>query len=172
LGVSRIRGIQNINSNARLSRRWWSAFALTALLGAGAWGDEAPGLSAERALQLVGELHGEVEQLRSLVFERQVPVEVIDDEAAQRHMLRRLHAYQPEEELALMQRAYELLGLLPPDFPLLETFLDVLREQAGGFYDPDSESFYLLDDVPEMLAAVVIVHELTHALEDQHFDLD
>jgi hypothetical protein len=71
-----------------------------------------------------------------------------------------------------MERAYEVLGLLPPGYDVLEALLGALEEQAGGFYDPSRKSFYLLDDIPSGLAEVITAHELTHALEDQHFDLD
>jgi hypothetical protein len=50
--------------------------------------------------------------------------------------------------------------------------LEALEEQAAGFYDPGDRSFYLLDDQPASAAALLAAHELTHALEDQHFDLD
>jgi len=114
----------------------------------------------------------EVEEVRGLAFKRPVPVEVIDDERAREHLIRRLESFQSKEDLQAVQRAYKLLGLLPPEADILESFLEALREQAGGFYDPPSGSFYFLDDLPAILGPTVAVHELTHALEDQHFDLD
>jgi hypothetical protein len=71
-----------------------------------------------------------------------------------------------------MSKAYQLLGLLPEGTDILELYLDALREQAGGFYDPASRSYYLLDDMPPELGPMIAAHELTHALEDQHFSLD
>jgi hypothetical protein len=50
--------------------------------------------------------------------------------------------------------------------------LNALGEQLGGYYDPTTETFFVLEGLPEAVAPLVIVHELTHALEDQHYDLD
>lgn len=129
-------------------------------------------LTTEGAAALVDEVRAEVERLRGLEFKRPVPVQIVNDDEVRDHLIQRLETFQPEEELQALQRAYKLLGLLPPDADVLQSFLDALREQAGGFYDPASGSFYLLDDVPRVLAPAIIVHELTHALEDQYFDLD
>jgi hypothetical protein len=54
----------------------------------------------------------------------------------------------------------------------VKTLLDVLEEQAGGFYDPRTKSFYLLDDMPKSMTALLAAHEMTHALDDQRFDID
>lgn len=124
------------------------------------------------AVEIAMRITGEVETLRELAFKREVPIRVIDDDEARTHMVRRLEKFQTLEELEQTQRSYELLGLLPEGFDLVETILEVLREQAGGFYDPDSGAFFVLDDIPSAMAPVIIAHELTHALEDQHFDLD
>ena len=121
---------------------------------------------------LARELQTEVAELRGLAFERDVPVEVIDDEAAGRHLLGRVHAFQSADELDRAELAFRALGLLPPRYDVVGAFLDVMREQAAGYYDPTTGAFYLLYDVPDTSARVVMVHELTHALEDQHFDLD
>lgn len=150
-----------------------SAIALlcVASLVAAAAGDGGS-LTTERAEGLVQEALAEVERVRGLEFERPVPVRVIDDDEVREHLIRRVESFQSRENLRALERAYKLLGLLPPEADVLQSFLDALREQAGGFYDPPSGSFYLLDDLPEALGPAVTVHELTHALEDQHFDLD
>ncbi len=124
------------------------------------------------AAAMAREILPEVAELRGLAFERDVPVHVIDDERATRHVLSRLHDFQSEEQMRQSERAYCKLGLLPPRYDVLGAFLGVMREQAAGYYDPTTGAFYLLDDVPETSARIVMAHELTHALEDQHFDLD
>ncbi|HXV75895.1 MAG TPA: hypothetical protein VD788_06195 [Candidatus Polarisedimenticolaceae bacterium] len=117
-------------------------------------------------------LSAEVEQIRRLEFLRPVPLREIGDREAREHVLARLAKFQSGDEIAALERVYAILGLIPADGELLDPLLEVLGQQAGGFYDPDSDSFYLRDDVPPTIAPVVITHELTHALEDQHFDID
>src|SRR4029078_4783824 len=38
--------------------------------------------------------------------------------------------------------------------------------------DPGKKTFFLLDDMPSSMQPALIAHELTHALEDQYYDLD
>lgn len=164
----RARGALLLAATACLCAAWFAGPSGPAALAAG----EETALTAESAAALVQGRLSEVEEVRGLAFKRPVPVEVIDDDRARDHLIQRLESFQSREELQALQRAYKLLGLLPQEADILQSFLDALREQAGGFYDPPSGSFYLLDDLPEILGPTIVVHELTHALEDQHFDLD
>lgn len=113
-----------------------------------------------------------VEALRGLTFAREVPVAVVDEDAAVEHLLARIESFQPRERLDLTERAYELLGLLPPDFDLLGSVADWVRGGVAGFYDPESEKFFVVEHVSDVTGPLIIAHELTHALEDQHLDLD
>jgi len=62
-------------------------------------------------------------------------------------------------------------GLLPRDFNL-ETFLvALLREQVAGYYDPKTKTVNLLDWVAMEEQEPVMAHELTHALQDQNFNI-
>jgi len=129
-------------------------------------------LTAEQAKAIALEIIPQVEQMRGLEFKREVPIEIIDEDEAIAHIKKRLDQFQTPEELAHVQVVHELLGLIPEGLDLVETVLELLKEQAGGFYDPDTGTFYVLDSIPRAVAPIVISHELTHALDDQHFGLD
>ncbi len=144
----------------------------TAVTAAEDTGAAATGLSTEEARALVARVRPEVESIRGLVFKRDVDVTVVDDEISQRHMMRRLEKFGVLEDLEWDARALELLGLMPAGTDIMAAYRSFMREQAGGFYDPDSEAFFLLDDMPTALMPVLAAHELTHALEDQYHDLD
>jgi hypothetical protein len=62
-------------------------------------------------------------------------------------------------------------GLLTPDFRLKEFTLDLLTEQAAGYYDPKQRTFFIADWLPQLVQKPVMAHELVHALQDQHYDL-
>lgn len=114
----------------------------------------------------------QVASIRGLAFKRAVPVKVVDDAGARVHVLARFRKTTPEAKIRADQRAYQLLGLIPPGTDVVKTLLDVLEEQAGGFYDPPTKSFYLLDDMPRAMTSSLTAHEMTHALEDQYYDID
>ncbi len=148
------------------------AFVLTFMALAGLSGTLTAKVYPPDETAFVAEVVTEVEELRGLKFKRPVPVSIIDDDRARVHVLERLERFQRLDQLGQVTTAYELLGLLSPGTDMLEIYLEAMREQAGGFYDPASGSFYLLDDMPPELGPMIAAHELTHALEDQHFDLD
>ena len=62
-------------------------------------------------------------------------------------------------------------GLIVPDFRLKEFVLDLLTEQAAGYYDPKQQTFFIADWLPELVQKPVMAHELVHAIQDQHYEL-
>lgn len=69
-------------------------------------------------------------------------------------------------------KSLEAFGLIPKDFPLDSFMIDVLTEQVAGLYDPKAKEFYIADWIPADEQKDVMSHELTHALEDQSFNVD
>jgi hypothetical protein len=69
-------------------------------------------------------------------------------------------------------KSLEAFGLIPKEFPLDSFMLDVLTEQVAGLYDPKAKEFYIADWIPSDQQKDVMSHELTHALEDQSFNVD
>ncbi|HEX3104934.1 MAG TPA: hypothetical protein VHQ22_10820 [Terriglobales bacterium] len=63
-------------------------------------------------------------------------------------------------------------GLLPKDFDLQTFLVSLLEEQVAGYYDAKTKTVNLLDWVAPDLQRPVLAHELTHALQDQSFNLD
>jgi len=63
-------------------------------------------------------------------------------------------------------------GLLPQDFDLQTFLVSLLEEQVAGYYDAKTKTVSLLDWVVPDLQRPVLAHELTHALQDQSFNLD
>ena len=62
-------------------------------------------------------------------------------------------------------------GLVSKEFDLREFLLTFYTEQAAGVYDPRSKTMIIADWTPAELQRTVLAHELTHALQDQNFDL-
>ncbi len=70
------------------------------------------------------------------------------------------------------QKTMEKFGLIPKDYPLDQVLVKVLTEQIAGLYDPDSQEFFIADWTTPADERPVMSHELTHALQDQHFHID
>ncbi|HEV2992178.1 MAG TPA: hypothetical protein VG759_27335 [Candidatus Angelobacter sp.] len=62
-------------------------------------------------------------------------------------------------------------GFLPRTFNLHTFMVKLLGEQVEGYYDEKTKTINLLDWVGPDMQKPVLAHELTHALQDQSFDL-
>lgn len=133
----------------------------------------APPSSAPPAAGIAAEvpaLQAFVEEERGLAFTTPVQVTLLADGPFEERLME-----SDEEDLAEIRDAQAVLvamGLLDRDVDLVET---VQRFSAGavlGFYDIDSKELVVRGEEPTPFVRIVLVHELTHALEDQHFDLD
>jgi hypothetical protein len=83
--------------------------------------------------------------------------------------------FNEDEDAKRMQRSEIVLkkfGLLDRDFDLKPFLLSLLKEQIEAYYDPKAKTVNLLDWVSVDEQKPVLAHELTHALQDQHVDLD
>lgn len=78
----------------------------------------------------------------------------------------------PPKDLAGLQSALRLFGLIPDSLQLRSTLIDLLTEQIAGYYDPDSNALYVPDDIQQNQLRIVVSHELVHALQDQYVRLD
>ncbi|MDH3629300.1 MAG: hypothetical protein OES25_16815 [Acidobacteriota bacterium] len=129
-------------------------------------------LTNETATTVTREISATVADIRGLPFRESVKVEVVDADAAARHALERIESFDLMERLNGQEVVFRILGLIEPETRLLDLFTDTLREQVGGFYNPSTKTFYLMDSSSGAMVSILAAHELTHALEDQHFDLD
>ena len=118
-----------------------------------------------------------VEQERGLTFDHPVTLryadiaaEIAADFDAQREYDESLADGEVVEVFDPYADAWHLLGLV--NFEVEATSLDVTEESivenAGAFYDPWFEEIVLPEGVSETALQLTIVHELTHALQDQN----
>jgi hypothetical protein len=78
--------------------------------------------------------------------------------------------YSPAE-LHGEESSLKAFGLVGPEFNLRDFFVSLYTEQAAGFYDPRRKTMFIADWVEPDQQKMVLAHELTHALQDQSFDL-
>ena len=75
------------------------------------------------------------------------------------------------EEVRMEELTLKKFGLVPLDFDLRGTMVDLLTEQAAAFYDYREKKLYLMEGATQDSQDLFVFHELAHALADQHFDL-
>jgi hypothetical protein len=107
-----------------------------------------------------------------LPIREQVKREMVNRDQVESYIKKRMDE---DEDVQRMQRSEAVLkkfGLLPRSFDLRSFFVAMLREQVAGYYDPKTKTVNLLNWVEPAVQEPVLAHELTHALQDQSFDLD
>jgi hypothetical protein len=88
------------------------------------------------------------------------------------HVVQEMNEDKDKAERYAGARSAEAFGLLPKGFDLDSFMIDLLTEQIAGLYDPKAHEFYVADWIPIDDQRMVMAHELTHALEDQHFQIE
>lgn len=135
--------------------------------------DLLPGEGAEAGAvpleDVLPDLIAFVEETRGHQFVTEPVVEAVP--AAE---FERLLADEDDELTEEVQRqgvADAALGLIPPAADLAEINRQARSIGVFGFYDPTTGEMYVKGDAVTPYVQAVIVHELTHALDDQVFDL-
>lgn len=124
-----------------------------------------------------------VEAIRGLEFKQDVRNVTIDRAELAKHLREQIDQTSPYpiEDWVRILRALQLVDGQPDQ--LIPKLLGLYEAQVLAFYDPQSHTYYSIKQLPklpegaakladpEMLEETVMVHELTHALQDQHFKL-
>ena len=128
----------------------------------------------EQVAERLQEVARGVERVRELEFERLPPVRLVSLDEATRDSLAELDHYVPRRRQQIEERLLVMLGLLPPDTRLREVLGEALTEEVAGYYIPRTGTMALVRGagLDGLFAEVALAHELTHALEDQRFDIE
>jgi hypothetical protein len=145
------------------------------VIGAGAvalvvrpWASEYPSEWDPR----VRSIASDVERARGLEFEHPVEVHFLS-EAEFEERLTGGESLAEADRAAIAQGAAELraLGLVAGGVDVFEASRDASATGTLAFYDPDAEEVFVRGEVVDVAHEVTLAHELTHVLQDQHFDI-
>jgi hypothetical protein len=136
----------------------------------------------------MNELVHAAERYRGLTLERRVPWGRVSERELNRELAADFDEDLPPERVAAVELSLKVLGLIPESLDLKTFYTALLTSQIAGFYDPHRKVLAVVDRQGGLLGAEAVaqlgadavhkmedgllVHELTHALQDQHFDLD
>lgn len=122
----------------------------------------------------LGDLPATVERLRGLQFVHAVPVRFLDEAAFKKEV-----GVDPKPSAKArrsMQRLTSQLraaGLIAGEVDLLKAINSEQQSSVLAFYSPDTKEVVVRGTgVPDAAHRVTLAHELTHVLQDQHFDLN
>jgi hypothetical protein len=110
-------------------------------------------------------------KIRGLSLKETVPCVVQDKPEVEAFLQETIKVDLPPKKLQMEEVAYRSIGLIPDSFNYATTLVEFLVSQIGGYYDPKRKQFIMAAWLPAAVQFGVAVHELTHALQDQHYGL-
>ena len=113
----------------------------------------------------------ETSELRELSILRAVKSGAQSRSEIERMIIRNLDSETTPAEMHAAEMVLKSFGLAPASFTYRPFLIKLLTEQVAGYYDPKAQQFYLADWIELEGQKPVMAHELTHALQDQHFNL-
>jgi len=114
-----------------------------------------------------------VEAERDLDFDHPVQVDFLTDEeySAESTTDPADSTAEDEEELERLEGQLRAVGVASGDVDLFSAFNDITDAGTLAFYDPQEQRIQVRGTEMTVGLEVTLVHELTHALQDQRFDL-
>ena len=113
----------------------------------------------------------ETSDLRGLPIIKEVKSGAQSRADIERMIIKNLDEDSTPAEMHAAEVFLKAFGLAPSTFQYRPFIIKLLTEQVAGYYDPKAQQFYLADWIELEGQKPVMAHELTHALQDQHFNL-
>src|SRR6266404_7587490 len=113
----------------------------------------------------------ETSEIRQLAILRPVQSSTQSRAEIERMLIKNLDEETTPAQIHATEVTLKKLGLAPADFQYRALMLRLLTEQVAGYYDPKAQQFHLADWIDLDGQKPIMAHELTHALQDQHFNL-
>ncbi|HWP55612.1 MAG TPA: hypothetical protein VN476_15900, partial [Pyrinomonadaceae bacterium] len=113
----------------------------------------------------------ETSEVRQLAILRPVQSSTQSRAEIERAVMKNLDEEITPADMHAAEVTLKKLGLAPPDFQYRALMIRLLTEQVAGYYEPKTRQFHLADWIDIDGQKPIMAHELTHALQDQHFNL-
>ena len=103
---------------------------------------------------------------------RKVPAQMLRKEKFHHYLESRMKDSGSKDDIRAEELTLKMFGFVPQNFDLAKQTVDLVSEQAAAYYDYKKKRLYILDSTADDTEQrVALVHELAHALADQHHPL-
>jgi hypothetical protein len=133
------------------------------------------------------EVEAGIQRFRELDFTAPVPLVLKTRDQALEMMRKEIARDHTEDEIRIGGLTGAMTGVYPVGMDLKSETLKLLRSQIAGFYDPHEKEMVLVEGAVneslwssaagvithrDLVGEMLLAHELTHALQDQHFHIE
>jgi hypothetical protein len=120
----------------------------------------------------IAKIEAGLADITGLQFLHPVPYGILNKDQLRAFLEKRIKQTLKPDDIRAEELTLKMLGLIPSDFDLRQNTVDLLTEQAAAFYDYNKKKLFVLEGSSGGLEErTALVHELAHALADQHFHL-
>ncbi|MGE4157934.1 MAG: hypothetical protein AB7F75_02425 [Planctomycetota bacterium] len=123
------------------------------------------------ARNLANKITRDVQELRGLSAKREVDIDLMSRKGLYEKMLHEYNRDMISSDSVKSEKVLTLAGMLPEGIDTREIFLRLLQQGVQGFYTPDEKALFLIEGQDGDDAESTMAHEITHGLQDQHFNL-
>ena len=128
--------------------------------------------TAQQLLSQADEILQQMSEITGLPIKGSLKKQVVSRAEVEQYVMQNMHEESTPADLHAQEALVRVLGLVPRDFNLEKFEVKLYTEQVAGFYDPKRKTMFIADWIPQETQTMVLSHELTHALQDQNWDLD
>lgn len=111
-----------------------------------------------------------VSRIRKLDFKNQVQYEKTTKPEIKKLISKNLETH--HSAMKAEEKLFKKLGVLPAYVDYEGLILNTIPHEVAGYYSPDDKKLFIADWVAEGEQGMVLAHEICHALQDQHFNLN
>jgi hypothetical protein len=158
--------------NIRWRTTWFLVLAPVLCVAGSALARRQEATQPDRLLSAADDLIPIVARLRGLAPKAPIQKGVKSREEISLFLKQEVDDHYQKSDLKNQGILLQKLGLIPSDLDYAAFTLKLLAEQVGGFYDPEKKAFFIAGWLPLDEQKPAMVHELTHAVQDQYFDLN
>lgn len=100
-----------------------------------------------------------------------VKYKLVSQDDVTRYMAAELSSLRETQRVVRSEIVLKKFGFLPPDFNLKDYLVNASAQSLGGYYEFKTKTMNLVNWVGLEEQRPIMAHELTHALQDQNYDL-
>jgi len=130
-------------------------------------------LKEKKLLERCYAIEKDVSSIRGLSLQDPINYKLIDKTKLHEILVKRFAEVYEGNSFYEMEDALKIIGMIDNDVDLKNILMKLYKEQAAAFYDYDNKIMYLVSNAffTKRIENMFIAHELTHAIQDQHYGL-
>lgn len=120
----------------------------------------------------IATVEDQVESVRELTYTSHVAVTPLTQEQIDLRLMNNFEKTYPVDFYERRSQAWGTIGVIPAGTSIRDALLAFLTGQVVGFYNPANDKLVYIGDTDlSLIERFILAHELTHAIDDQHFGL-